>query len=141
MVLVIIMSPIIASSVTMRSVIVTTMAMATSTSIIAIIVIIIASTGGIKLSGYFGIGLYNYFVVPFPSAGNLYMVSHCYIVPYRVYSLCCYLHISHYDINCYIFILFFLFRGKGRWLRLLLWFRFTFTFLSSPTSCAFKWFG
>ena len=44
------MALIITSSVTVRSVIVSTMAMATSTSIIAIIVIIMASMGGIKLS-------------------------------------------------------------------------------------------
>ena len=100
MVLVIIMASIIASPMTTGSEMVSTMTTTTSASIIALIIIIIASTGGSKFCSCLGIGLYNHFVVPFPYAWILYMVSYCCIDPYRVYGLCCYFYNSCYDNNC-----------------------------------------
>ena len=135
------MALIITSSMTMRSVIVSTMAMATSTSIIVIIVIIMASVGGIKLS-----------MVTLVLASMIILLSPSPLLETSIWFPTTVLapigstasvvaSVILIVIIIYLFILFFLFRGRGRWLRLLFWFGFTFTFLSSSTSCALKWFG
>ena len=137
------MALIIASAATIGSEIVSAMALTTSALIIAIVIIIIASMGGIKLSAValvlapvivllssspmWGSSIWfpTAVLTPIGSAASI-MTS---IIPVMIAVV-------------YLFILFFLLRGRGKWLRLLLRFGFTFTrFLSSSTSCAFEWFG
>ena len=89
----------------------------------------------------FGIGLPNYFVTPSPLLRPSIWLSTAILAPVGSVASIVTSIIIIVVVIVYIFILFFLFRGRQRWWRLLLWLRFTFTFLSSVTSCSFKWFG
>ena len=95
MVLIIVMASVIASSVTMWSIIVTTMATATSASIIAIVIIIIATKGRIEL---FTVALVLASIIillsPSPLLRPSFWLSTT-IGPCRVYGLYCYLYNSH----------------------------------------------
>ena len=96
MILTIVMASVIASSGSMWSMKITTMATATSALIIAVVIIVIATTRRIKLPvDALKLAFLNYFVGPFPFAGTLYMASYYYSGPYRVYSLYYYLYNSH----------------------------------------------
>ena len=146
MVLIIVMASVIASSMTMWSIIttmkITTMATATYASIIAIIIITIATMGRIELSV---IALESASIIillsPSPLLRPSIWLSTAILVPVgSMASILTSILLVVVVIIC-IFILFFLLRGRGRWWRLLLWFHFTFTFLSCTTSCTFEWFG
>ena len=131
----------IASSITMRSEIISTMATTTSALIIAIVVIIIASAGGIKLSMVALVLAWIFILLsPSPMLGTSMWFSTAVLTPIGSMASVVASVILIMIIIVYIFILFFLLRERGRWLRLLLWFGFTFTFLSTSTSCAFEWF-
>ena len=135
------MASIIASSVTVGSEMVSTMATTTSALIIAIVSIIMASVGGIKLS-VVALVLVPVIVLLSPSS----VLGSCIWFPTTVLTpigsaASIITSIILFMIVVYLFILFFLLRGRGRWLKLLLRFGFTFTrFLSSSTTCAFEWF-
>ena len=66
-----------------------------------------------SVHGCLGIGLNNYFVVPFSPAENLCMVFYHCIGPCGVYSLCCYLYNSCYGNNCLHLYTVLLAQGEG----------------------------
>ena len=134
------MALIIASPMTTGSEMVSYMVMTTSASIIAIVIIIIASAGGIKLSAV-ALILARVIVLlsPYPVLGSSVWFSTTVLTPIGSAASMMTSIILVSIVVVYLFVLFFLLRGKGRWLRLLLRFGFTFTrFLSSSTSCAFE---
>ena len=140
MVLIIVMASVIASSTTTWSMKVTTMATATSASIIAVVIIIIIATmRRIKL---FAVALELaskiFLLSPYPLLRPSIWLSAIILVPVRSTTFSVTSIILIVVVGISIFILFFLFRG--RWLRLLLWFCFAFTFLSSVTSSTLEWF-
>ena len=138
MVLIIVMWSVIASSVTMWSIKVTNMATATSTLIIAIVIIVIATTQGVKLSTVpLVLASINILLSPVPLLRPSIWLSTTILAPVGsmasiiTSSSCCgsnYLHL-HTVLSV---------QGRGRWLRLLLGFHFTFAFLSSVTSCTLE---
>ena len=140
MVLIIVVASVIASSATTWSIIVSSTATATSTLIIAIIIIIIAAVGGIQLS-VVALILASVFILlsPYPLLRTSIWFSTAILAPEG--STASVVTSIILIVVVIIDMLFFLFRGRGGWLRLLLWFGFTFTFLSSLTCCTFKWFG
>ena len=121
MVLVIIMASIIASFMNERSEIVSTMAMTTSASIIAIIVIIIASVGGIKLSvATLILASIIILLSPSPMLGSSIWFPTTVLALIGSTASVVTSVIFVMIIIVYLFTLFVLLRGMGRWLRLLL---------------------
>ena len=138
MVLIIVVASVIASSMTTWSIIVSIMAMATSTLIISII----AALGGVKLSVVaLVLACIIILLSPSPLLRTSIWLSTTVLAPVGSVASVVTSVILVMVVIIYIFILFFLFRERGRWLRVLLQFGLTFTFLSSSTSCTFKWFG
>ena len=121
MVLIIVVYSVIASSMTLWSIIVSTMAMATSTSIIAIIINIIAAMGGIKLS-VVALVLASIIILlsPSPLLRTSVWFSITVLAPVGSMVSVVTSIILVVVVIIYIFILFFLFMGRGRWLNLLL---------------------
>ena len=104
-----------------------------------IVIIIIATTGGIELSAV-ALVLASIIILlsPSPLLRPSIQLPTAILAPVGSTASIVHSIILIVVIIIYIFILFFLFRERGGWLRLLLWFGFTFTFLSSTSSGTFE---
>ena len=141
MILIIVMASVIASSTSVWSMKITTMATATSTLIIAIVIIVITTTRKIKLP-MVTLKLASIIILlsPFPLLGPFMWPPTVTLAPIGSMASIIISIILIVVVVISIFILSFLFKGRGRWLRLLLWFCFAFPFLSSTASSTLKWF-